>query len=295
MQTLLGRNTVVLFGVGHTNAHILKMWKMRPPKNAQLICVSDFPVVTYSGMLPGVIAGQYPKSAMEIDLVRLTQSAGARLIIDEVVGLEASKRQLLFTDRPPFVFDALSIGIGSRPSFTGVSIEDSSPLIPVKPMQTFLFRLRDKLNEIIAENVKPRIVIVGGGVGSLEIAFCLWERFFGTPKYSVDRWPNNVLPKITLLTGGDQVGAGLNEKSVEQVRQELDRRGIEVRTHSRVVNIDTDGLTLKDNAKVEADVVLWATNAVGAPILYKLGLPTDEKGFLLTDSTLQVQGFEGIF
>ncbi len=88
MQKPLGRNTVVLLGVGHTNAHVLRMWKMKPIRDAQLVCVSDFPIATYSGMLPGVISGQYNRSAMEIDLVRLSQAAGARLVIGNVVGLD---------------------------------------------------------------------------------------------------------------------------------------------------------------------------------------------------------------
>ena len=37
MQKQLGRNTVVLLGIGHTNAHVLRMWKMQPIENAQLV------------------------------------------------------------------------------------------------------------------------------------------------------------------------------------------------------------------------------------------------------------------
>ena len=50
MNQKLGRNTIVLLGVGHTNSHVLRMWKMgkRPP-NSQLVCVTDFPIATYSG------------------------------------------------------------------------------------------------------------------------------------------------------------------------------------------------------------------------------------------------------
>ena len=82
MQRNLQRNNIVLLGVGHTNAHILKMWRMKPIDNANLICVSDFPVVTYSGMLPGVLSGQYDPEQMQIDLVRLCTVNGARLIVD---------------------------------------------------------------------------------------------------------------------------------------------------------------------------------------------------------------------
>ena len=150
MQKQLGRNTVVLLGIGHTNAHVLRMWKMQPIENAQLVCISNFPQVTYSGMLPGVLAGQYEAEAIEIDLVRLTQSAGVRLIVDEVIGLDHQKRQVLFRERPPLAYDLLSIGVGSRPTSQGVEISPHC-FTPIKPMQTFLSRLRTDLKRKSAE------------------------------------------------------------------------------------------------------------------------------------------------
>ncbi|MDG2184236.1 MAG: NADH dehydrogenase subunit, partial [Mariniblastus sp.] len=163
MQKQLGRNTVVLLGIGHTNAHVLRMWKMQPIDNAQLVCISNFPQVTYSGMLPGVLAGQYDEPALEIDLVRLTQSAGARLIVDQVVGLDHVKRQVLFEHRPPLAYDLLSIGVGSIPITQGVEIQPGG-CTPIKPMQTFLGRLREDLQR--KTTGAKRIAIVGGGLGS---------------------------------------------------------------------------------------------------------------------------------
>ncbi|MFM7846475.1 MAG: NADH dehydrogenase subunit, partial [Planctomycetota bacterium] len=44
-----------------------------------------------------------------------------------------------------------------------------------------------------------------------------------------------------------------------------------------------------------ADLVIWLADAVGAPILSTLGLPTDERGFLLVKRTLQSTADERIF
>ena len=86
MQATLPRHEIVLLGIGHTNAHVLRMWRMDPIPDARLTCVSNFSEATYSGMLPGALAGQYPRQRMEIDLVRLCAANGARLIVDEVTG-----------------------------------------------------------------------------------------------------------------------------------------------------------------------------------------------------------------
>ena len=145
MDKELGRNTIVLLGAGHTNAHVLRMWKMKPIENAQLVCVSNHPIATYSGMMPGVLAGQYSVPEMEIDLVRFCASAGVRLVLGNVTGIDREQRELQFSDRPPLAYDFLSVGVGSRPTTKGVEVKDDSQLVAVKPMQTFLERLQTHL------------------------------------------------------------------------------------------------------------------------------------------------------
>src|SRR2546423_12371417 len=174
MSPNLPEHDVVLLGVGHTNAHVLRMWRMEPIRRARLTCVSNLPVSTYSGMLPAVLAGQYAPAAMEIDLVRLCAAAGARLVVGNVVGLDRERRRLLFSERPPLPFDVLSIGIGSVPSRDGLQAADET-LLPIKPMQTFLPRLEGGVRAATetAKGQALQIVLVGGGVGGLGITFLL--------------------------------------------------------------------------------------------------------------------------
>ena len=115
MDGKLGKSSIVLLGLGHTNAHIVRKWGMSPIPDAQLICISNSDHATYSGMLPGTLAGLYPKGRMTIDLVRLCASAGACFIRAEVVGLDLDDHRVLLNSRPPIAFDLLSVGIGSIP------------------------------------------------------------------------------------------------------------------------------------------------------------------------------------
>ena len=300
MHKRLGRNTVVLLGVGHTNAHVLRMWKMKPLENAQLVCISNFPTATYSGMLPGVLAGQYDVDAMEIDLVRLCASAGARLIIGEVTAVDHANKEIQFRDRPALAFDVLSIGIGSRPTFAGVKIEDDNPLVAVKPMQTFLERLKTKLADVSqssAGSKSPRIVVVGGGIGSIEIAFCLHRRIKDDPESLGLNTGNSSgsVAEISLVTGGQRVGAGLLPTTQDKVIELFGEREITAVEGSRVSEINRDHLLLANGKRVEADVVIWATSAVAPELLGKLGFETDEKGFLSTGPTLQTATSDRVF
>ena len=288
MQKKIGRNNIVLLGVGHTNAHVVRMWKMQPLAGAQLVCVSNFPVATYSGMLPGVLAGQYPVSEMEIDLVRLCQSAGARLIVGEVTGLDLERRRIEFRDRPPLAFRLLSIGVGSRPTFAGVEVASEDALVAVKPMQTFLPRLQRRIDEV--EKLKPnqpvRIGVVGGGIGSIEISFCLNQRFKESGKRNV---------KLSLITGGDRVGAGVSDASAQLVQEQLDNQGIVVHAGNRVKQVNADSIELTNGDRVDADVVIWSTGASAPELLEKFDLPKDDRGFLAVRRTLQVIDHDRIF
>ena len=292
MQKKLGRNTVVLLGIGHTNAHVLRKWKMKPLENAELVCVSNFPISTYSGMLPGVLSGQYPPEKMEIDLVRLCASAGVRLILDEVVGVDSMEQRLLFRNRPSLAYDALSIGVGSIPSYGDVEIADQNPLISVKPMQTFLSRLRDRLAALEGDG-HVRIAVVGGGIGSIEIASCLDQRLKTDPASLGINTGKKC--EISLVTGGSRVGAGLLELTRDKIDSHFQRRGISAITGSRVTAVNASGLLLKNGAEVKADVVIWATSAIAPPILKSLALESDDRGFVLTKSTLQSISSDQIF
>ncbi|MDC3255938.1 selenide, water dikinase SelD [bacterium] len=247
-------------------------------------------------LIPGCYRGPYLGNIllkkMEIDLVRLCASAGVRLILDEVVGVDPLEQRLLFRNRPSLAYDALSIGVGSVPTFGDVEISDHNPLISVKPMQIFLSRLRDRL-EACGGGGNPRVAVVGGGIGSIEIALCLDQRMKTNPTSL--GLESGQQCEISLITGGDRIGAGLLESTRDKVESHFQRRGIKAIAGSRVAQITPSGLVLKNGATEEADVVIWATSAIAPPILKALSLESDERGFVLTKSTLQSTSSDQIF
>lgn len=288
MQTNSAKNTIVLLGIGHTNAHILKSWKMKPVDDCQLICVSNYPISTYSGMLPGVLAGQYPVESMEIDLVRLCASANVRLVIGDVTGIDRERNRVNFANRPDLSYDLLSIGVGSRPSFTGIEIKDPQPVVSIKPMQTFNDRLNERLGQLDPEK-EVSIAIVGGGIGSIEVAFCLDRRLKSEKTTSIGKH------KLKLVAGNSGVGTGLLPSTRELVLDRLKDRSIEVVQGQRVKTIDTNQISLDDGKTVDADIVLWATNAVAPELLDRLDFEKDDRGFLATKSTLQTKTDGNVF
>ena len=284
MASNKAKHTVVLLGVGHTNAHVLRMWKMDPISDANLVCVSNFPVATYSGMMPGVLAGQYPTEAMEIDLVRLCRSAAARLVFGEVSGLDVEKQELLFENRPPLRFDQLSIGIGSVPTFEDVEVTSNESLLAIKPMQTFLERLEDRLAQF-DKSQSIRVAIVGGGIGSIETAFCLKKKLLTEGRAHA----------ISLLTRSSSIGKGLAASTQKLIEDQLNEKEVELVTGRSVIEINADSIRLDTQKLVDVDIVIWGTGAVAPMLLDKLPLEKDERGFLATKPTLQSMSSDAIY
>lgn len=292
----IAKRRLVLLGLGHTNAHILRMWKMHAFHDTQLTCIGNFGIATYSGMLPAVLAGQIPPEEMQIDLVRLCASVGARLITEPVVGLDPQQRQVLFAERPPIPFDALSIGIGSAPTDKGLgeggggegeTEAATSPVVRIKPMQTFLERLA-AATENSGESQRLRVVVVGGGVAGLEISFCL-------PNYVRQQLDRDC--DVTIVNRSVELASDMAQGARRRLTKELKRRGVAVRAGSPVVNVRPKGTTgvepspaeleLANGEAVKADLVIWATGAAPPPLLGNLGLPLADDGFLEVDECLQ--------
>jgi selenide,water dikinase len=292
MNSLPSEREIVLLGTGPTNLHVLRIWCEAPIRQARLTCVSDFLAATYSGMLPGTLAGLYSPERMQIDLVRLCQAAGARLIRAEVAGLDRQRRELFCRDGPPIPFDVLSIGIGSVPRDKDILLDPS--VVRIKPMQTFLPRLDERLRQLAAsraaENLAAgplRIAVVGGGAGGVEIALCLPTRLgqaFGSLAY-----------ELSLIESGSRLLAGFPRRADALARREFQRRGVNVLLGHAARSIQDGQLTMKDGTMLPFDLIVLATGPQPPVLLSQLGLSLDAEGFLLTRPTLQSIDDPGIF
>ena len=279
------RHHIVLLGVGHTNAHIVRMWAMNPLPDTDLTCISDSPVSTYSGFLPAVLACQLPADAMEIDLVRLCAAAGARLIVDRVTGIDRDRRVVLFDDRPDVPFDVLSIGIGSQPQLPD-SGADAASLVTIKPMQSFLERLAQAVTRCADSSGSLRVMVVGGGASGVEVSQCLPARL---------KQLTSKRTELTLVNRGHELLPGCLAGTIRRVRRMMAQAGHEVLDNRTVSDVADDQVRLDDGTTLPADLVIWAATATAPSLLSQPGLPADHRGFLLTHNTLQSTSGDPIF
>jgi selenide, water dikinase len=156
---------LLLAGGGHTHALVLLRWLMRgerPP--GAITLVNRASTALYSGMLPGLVAGVYALEECSIDLRRLCSAVDVTLVIAEITGLELANRRLLLADRPPLIWDWLSLDLGC----TTRNLD--SCRIGVKPLEPFLHWLNEGHDQAAPLRIR------GGGAAAVELALALRGR-----------------------------------------------------------------------------------------------------------------------
>src|SRR3979411_990709 len=72
---------ILLLGAGHAHVEVLRRFAMQPEPGVRLTLIGREPETPYTGMLPGLIRGDYTFEQAHVDLAPLAASANARLIL----------------------------------------------------------------------------------------------------------------------------------------------------------------------------------------------------------------------
>lgn len=262
---------IVLVGGGHTHALTLRMWGMKPVAGVRLTLISPQATTAYSGMLPGFVAGHYPRAALDIDLVRLAQFAGARLILARAHGIDRVRRRVSVAGRADVAYDLLSLDIGitaCMPSLDGFADHG----VPVKPLDGFADRWDAFAARVAQGAAAPDVVIIGAGLAGVELALAARHRL----------GPHARVTLIEAATPLAAVGHGARQALLAH----LARGSVQMIVGQRVVAVGPDRVTLADGRQVPSGLTIGAAGA--DPQGWPAAAGLDHRaGFVTVGPTLQ--------
>jgi selenide,water dikinase len=232
------------------------------------VLVTPGPAQVYSGMVPGVIAGHYALADAQIDLARLAERAGARLVPDRALSLEAAAGRVTLEKSGVQAYDLLSIDIGSLPDRRVPGSEAHAVLM--KPFDVAVQRLAGL-------KAAGRAAVVGAGAAGVEIAMALRH---ASPRTAV-----------TLYSDRPMFSGRLRER----VAAALERNDVRVRKDLKVEAVEPGPRILAGGASEAFDLVLWTAGSAPHPWLAESGLERDERGFVLVERSLRSVSHPQVF
>lgn len=264
------KRRLLLLGAGHAHVQVLKALGNFMSKNLDVALVTPGASHTYSGMVPGVVAGHYAAADAQIDLARLAVKAGVELILDRALSFDSRKVEL--ENGEALEFDLLSLNLGSLPGY--FNVPGAMPhAVAAKPFERFF----ERWNALLKEPGASRIAIAGAGAGGLELAMAMKHR----------------LPEagVVLFSGRES----FSPEVAERVSRSLQRLSVSFRPDTPVTAVEPGPVVISRAGREEFDVLFWTAGAAAPPMLEKSDVACDSRGYVRVDETLRSVSHPAVF
>ena len=224
-----------------------------------------------------------------------------RVLLDEVIGVDPHRREVVLADGPPLSYDQLILATGARHSYFGrdewaefapglKTIDDATRL-----RRNILFALEhaEALPPGPARDRQLTFVLVGGGPTGVEMAGAIAELC----RHSVSADFRRIMTdqaRVILVQGAPRLLPAFPEDLSGCAKRALERLGVEVLLDARVTDIDADGVTL-GKVRIEAGTIVWAAGVAASPVATWLGIPGDAAGRVTVGPDLCLAAYPEIF
>jgi selenide,water dikinase len=276
---------LVLVGAGHAHLEVVRRFAEARDESVDVTLVSPYPWFTYSGMLPGFIAGHYEIDALTVDLAPLCVRAGIKFVQSAAVRLDIAARELACANGAVLPFDIASLDVGIEPATDGAR-GVSRHAIVVRPLERLVKGWSDLLVRARDGQVGA-VTIVGGGAAGAELALAM--------EYRLRQELGLASAHVRLVSDTPQVVPSYPASARRRFTRKFARRNIGLHVGAAVTEVGPDYVRLEQGLEFATDATFWATGGVAPAWLREAGLAVDDHGFVLTDASLRSVSHAEIF
>lgn len=269
---------LVLIGGGHAHLAVLKALAKQANPKLRLSLITPTPTQTYSGMLPGWLAGHYHLADCQVNLRPLVTAAGGELILDQVTQLTTHQQLVTTAGGQVLAYDLLSINTGSETALPDPIANEN--ILAIRPLEG-LIKAWPQLLKQAQQQPTYQLAVLGGGAAGVELALAIQYAF---QQQSPTAQVHLVAPQ--LLT--DHAPA-----VQKRVYKKLLEAGVQ--WHASRAQFEPTGLILNTGAILPVQQVLAATGAKATTWLSHSGLTLDSAGYIKVNPQHQSLSHPNIF
>lgn len=249
--------------------------------------------VAMAGLAPAEIAA--PTRSL------LRNQKNTRVLLAEVTSVDLAARRVYTRETPPLEYEFLVLATGSQNGYFGheewakvaPGLKDLDDAVEIRRRVLLAFEAAEREGDETERRRDLTFVVIGGGPTGVELAGAIAE----LATFVLARDFRSIRPdstRVVLVEGSERVLAGFDPELSERAERSLHAMGVEVRTKTRVTNIDARGVEA-GGERIDASTVLWAAGVRASPIGATLGVPVDRLGRVIVEQDCSVPGHPEVF
>lgn len=256
-----------------------------------------FQPLLYQVATAGLSAPEIAKPIRSI----LNNQKNLHVILDEVVGLDLTSRQVALRDTDSIGYDYLILAVGARTNYFGndhwedhaLGLKSLDDAMRIRHNLLLSFEEAERERDPKRRARLMRTVIVGGGPTGVEMAGAIAEldkRVLAGDFKNIDATKSEVI----LLEVAPRILGSFSEKLSASAKRQLEDLGVEVRLNQKIKDI-REGVVLLEDSTIEADNIIWGAGVQASPICHGLPVEKDRAGRLRVEPDLSLPGFPEVF
>ena len=249
--------------------------------------------VAMAGLAPAEIAS--PTRSV------LRRQANARVLLADVTRIDLGERRVYTAECPPLDYEYLVLAPGSQNSYFGhddwakvaPGLKDLDDAVEIRRRVLLAFEAAEREGDEARRRRHLTFVVIGGGPTGVELAGAIAE----LATFVLARDFRSIRPdatRVVLVEGSPRVLGAFDPVLSERARESLRAMGVEVRTETRVTQIDADGVEC-GGQRIESSTVLWAAGVRASSLGATLGVPLDRQGRVQVEPDCSVPGHPEVF
>ena len=292
------RGGTLILGGGFAGATVARLIGQR---GATIVNPDNFMV--YTPLLPEAAAGTLEPRHVVVPLRQMCRHA--ELLLGSAVGHDPEQRVVTaetLAGTFEIEYERLVVALGAIPRLFpvpglaehGRGFKDLADAIALR---NHLLRSL----EIAGARLDPAeaerdlgFVFVGAGYAGVEALAELHDlaqeairRYYPSLRDVRQRW--------VLVDAAPTILADIPRKLGRYTSDELTRRGVEIAVSTTLTSFDGSEAVLSTGVTVPSRTLVWAAGVRANPALEELGVPLDDRGRVMVDSTLRVEGSERVW
>ncbi len=293
---------VVIVGGGFGGIYAARyLEKLLRPDEADICLVNRENYFVFQPLLPEVLSGTIGLIDTVSPIRRLCPRT--RLFMREAESIDLARRMVVLAPglRPRAMelpYDFLVVAAGSVTDFSGMP-GMAEHAMPFRTLGDAL-RLRNRVLEALEEAANESdpefrrrllsFVVAGGGFSGVEVIAELNDFLVGASRHFGNISKDEI--RCVLVHSGEQILPEMSPSLAQYAQRLLLERGVELKLKSRVVSATADSVILKSGEAIPTRTLVSTVPSGAVPVIQALDC-AKEKGRLLTNAHLELQGHEG--